>query len=267
MVKEETAMRIGIFQFDVRLGEPEANHHLVERALEEESAKGALPRALVLPELWSTGYALERANELASPEGKESARFLGELAKRYGMWFVGGSVLAKTTGGFANRAQVINPKGELVATYDKIHLIRLMEEDKYFIRGRKRCLFDLDGIKAACVICYDIRFPELARRLALEGAKILFVSSEWPKERIEHWRILLSSRAIENQMYVVACNRCGSSAGTTFGGHSMIIDPWGSILYEAEEEEAFGTAEVDIAKVDEVRKFLPVFEDRLPEAY
>ncbi len=260
-------MKVGIAQLNVKLGKPAENSKKVAQMLEEESARGALPRALVLPELWSTGYALERADELASPEGRESARFLGELAKRYGMWFVGGSVLAKTTGGFANRAQVINPKGELVTTYDKVHLIRLMEEDKYFIRGRKRCLFDLDGIKAACVICYDIRFPELARRLALEGAKILFVSSEWPKERIEHWRILLSSRAIENQMYVVACNRCGSSAGTTFGGHSMIIDPWGSILYEAEEEEAFGTAEVDIAKVDEVRKFLPVFEDRLPEAY
>lgn len=259
-------MRIGIFQFDVRLGEPEANRHCIERALEGESAKGVLPQARVARAL-STGYALERADELASPEGIESAHFLGELAKRYGMWFVGGSVLAKTTGGFANRAQVINPKGELVAIYDKIHLIRLMEEDKYFIRGKKRCLFDLDNIKAACVICYDIRFPELARRLALEGARILFVSSEWPKERIEHWRILLLARAIENQMYVVACNRCGSSAGTTFGGHSMIIDPWGSILYEAGEEEAFGTAEIDIAKVDEVRRFLPVFEDRLPEAY
>jgi len=260
-------MKVGIVQLDVKLGKPAENFKKVAQMLEGENAKGALPRALVLPELWSTGYALERADELASPEGIESARFLGELAKRYGMWFVGGSVLAKTTGGFVNRAQVINPKGELVAIYDKIHLIRLMEEDKYFIRGKKRCLFDLDGIKAACVICYDIRFPELARRLALEGAKILFVSSEWPKERIEHWRILLSSRAIENQMYVVACNRCGSSAGTTFGGHSMIIDPWGSILYEAGEEEAFGTAEIDIAKVDEVRKFLPVFEDRLPEVY
>ncbi|WP_198470574.1 carbon-nitrogen family hydrolase [Acetomicrobium sp. S15 = DSM 107314] len=260
-------MKVGIVQLDVKLGKPAENFKKVAQMLEGESAKGVLPQALVLPELWSTGYALERADELASPEGIESAHFLGELAKRYGMWFVGGSVLAKTTGGFANRAQVINPKGELVAIYDKIHLIRLMEEDKYFIRGKKRCLFDLDNIKAACVICYDIRFPELARRLALEGAKILFVSSEWPKERIEHWRILLLARAIENQMYVVACNRCGSSAGTTFGGHSMIIDPWGSILYEAGEEEAFGTAEIDIAKVDEVRRFLPVFEDRLPEAY
>ncbi len=260
-------MKVGIVQLDVKLGKPAENFKKVAQMLEGENAKGALPRALVLPELWSTGYALERADELASPEGIESAHFLGELAKRYGMWFVGGSVLAKTTGGFANRAQVINPKGELVAIYDKIHLIRLMEEDKYFIRGKKRCLFDLDGIKAACVICYDIRFPELARRLALEGAKVLFVSSEWPKERIEHWRILLLSRAIENQMYVVACNRCGSSAGTTFGGHSMIIDPLGSILYEAGEEEALGTAEIDITKVDEVRKFLPVFEDRLPEAY
>ena len=96
------------------------------------------------------------------------------------------------------------------------------------------------------MICYDIRFPELARKLALGGAKILFVPAEWPHPRLHHWRTLLTARAIENQMYVIACNRTGQSGNDRFFGHSMIIDPWGEIIAEGDEEEVILMADIDL---------------------
>jgi predicted amidohydrolase len=117
------------------------------------------------------------------------------------------------------------------------------------------------------MICYDIRFPELARRLALGGAKLLLVPAEWPNPRLHHWRTLLTARAIENQMYVVACNRTGVSGSTSFFGHSMVIDPWGEIVAEADEQETILQATIDLALVDEVRTRIPVFEDRRPALY
>lgn len=257
----------GVLQFDVTIGDKRANFARVEALLAAEAAKGALPRVLVLPELWSTGYALERIGELATPGGEAEAAFLGDLARKYGLWFVGGSVLASVPGGYANRAQVIDPEGRLVATYDKIHRIRLMEEDRYFLRGNARCRCDIDGVPSGIQICYDIRFPELSRRLALEGATVLFVSAEWPSLRIAHWSLLLRARAVENQLFVVACNRCGESRGTPFAGKSVILDPWGEPLWEAGGDETLGRAVLDLEKVKSFREGLPCFDDRAPDLY
>jgi len=117
------------------------------------------------------------------------------------------------------------------------------------------------------MICYDIRFPELARKLALSGAKILFVPAEWPHPRLHHWRSLLIARAIENQMYVCGINRVGRDAANVFCGHSMIVDPWGEVIAEADETETIISAAVDLARPDEVRSRIPVFRDRRPELY
>lgn len=260
-------LRVGVLQLDIAIGDKQRNCRNIEDWMASFYVPSELPTAVVVPEMWNTGYALSRAKELADPEGAESAAFLGELARKYGVWFVGGSVLASTKKGYANRAQVINPDGKLVVQYDKAHLIRLMEEEKYFTGGRKTCLFDLEGVKAGCVICYDIRFCEWIRTYALKGTEVLFVSAQWPSARADHWRTLLRARAIENQMYVVACNRCGVSEETHFGGGSMILGPKGEIYFEggAGEEAAF--AAIDLDEVAKTRNFLTVFEDRVPEIY
>jgi predicted amidohydrolase len=119
----------------------------------------------------------------------------------------------------------------------------------------------------AGLICYDIRFPEWVRKHVLSGAKILFVSAEWPVQRIDHWKVLLRARAIENQCYVAACNRVGYDPDNTFGGSSLIIDPWGEILAEGSLQEELVTAVVNLDTVDEVRKQIPIFDDRLPDFY
>ena len=260
-------LRVGLFQMDVAIGDVRANTDKVGHWMETRYVPSDLPTAIVLPELWTTGYRLDKAAELADAEGSAGAEFLGKLAKRYNVWFVGGSVLASVEGGFANRAQVIAPDGALVRQYDKAHLIRLMEEDKYFTAGREPSLFDLGGVKAGNVICYDIRFCEWLRRYALCGTEVLFVAAQWPSARALHWKALLRARAIENQMYVVACNRTGNSEGSIFGGESLVIDPYGEILFKAGEAEEAAFASFETDKASEFRRFLTVFDDRVPEIY
>lgn len=261
-------LRVGVLQFNIALGDRAKNLETLKRSLKTYLTQSDLPTALVIPEIWDVGYALDRAEELADPEGKSSAEFLGNLARQYGIWFAGGTILSSTGGsGFANRGQVINPDGELVAQYDKVHLIRLMDEDKYFTPGKEKCIFEIEGIRGGYMTCYDIRFCEWVRAYALEGIKILFVGAQWPESRIEHWEVLLRARAIENQIYIVACNRCGITEGSRFGGRSMIIGPKGEILFKAGDGEEAGFAELDTDEVDSTRKFLTVFDDRVPELY
>ncbi|MEA4876975.1 MAG: carbon-nitrogen family hydrolase [Aminobacterium sp.] len=260
-------LRVGLLQLDIKIGDRVANRNNVEKWLERVMTPSEIPTAIVLPEIWDVGYALEQTSELADPEGENSVHFLGDLAQKYNIWFVGGSVLAKSGENFVNRAQVISPNGKLVTYYDKVHLIGLMDEDKYLVSGKKPCYFSIEGAKAGCVICYDIRFCEWLRTYAINGSEILFVSAEWPTARIDHWKNILKTRAIENQMYIVACNRVGTSKETLFGGASMVVDPWGKILYQAGCGEESGFITIDTEKVKEIRSYMPIFKDRVPELY
>ena len=260
-------LRVGVMQIVIEMGNREANQNKVAAWLEKYYVKSGFTTAIVLPELWDVGYVLSNKETVGDTEGRIAADFLGKLAKKYNVWFVGGSVLVKNDRGFSNRAQIINPNGELVASYDKVHLIKLMDEDKHFIRGDKDCLFHINNIKCGCVICYDIRFCEWVRGYALNGGEILFISAEWPEPRINHWRALVIARAIENQMFVVACNTTGTSENYTYGGNSLIVDPWGRVIFESGKEEEFIFSVIDMEEVKKVRSFLTVFEDRVPDLY
>jgi len=162
---------------DIELGNPRTNFDKVFALTDKITQIKEKPDVIVLPELWTTGYSFNNIKDMVSEEGKESANFLGKLSKKYGVWFIGGSVIASTPTGIVNRAQVINPRGELITTYDKVHLFGLMDEDKYFINGKKINLFNLEGVTSSCAICYDIRFCEFIRTIALSGVKLLFVSA------------------------------------------------------------------------------------------
>ena len=257
-------MRVCALQMDVTKGNRVANHATVRR-LVTEAVSLCSPDVIVLPELWSTGYALELAKELADEAG--DARFLAELARGYGLAFAGGSVLAAEGGKIFNRAQVIDHEGRYVASYDKVHLFRLMDEDRFLAPGISTSMFELGGMPCASVICYDIRFCELPRKLAVQGAEVLFASAEWPAPRVEHWRTLLRARAIENQLYVVACNRCGTTGNTEFAGRSAIIAPDGTMMAEAGTAEEIIWADIEPEAVRRVRNAIPVFADRVPELY
>ena len=142
-----------------------------------------------------------------------------------------------------------------------------MGEDAAFTRGASAGGFLLDGARCALIICYDLRFAELARTLALPGLDVLFVVSQWPEARAEHLSVLTQARAIENQMFVVLCNSCGRAGETKYGGNSAVVDPWGRVLARAGGGEQILSAELELEKLDEIRATIPVFVDRRPELY
>ncbi|WP_413301678.1 carbon-nitrogen family hydrolase [Bacillus sp. 1P10SD] len=258
-------LNISCIQMDIAFGNPYENYHSAERLIEK--AMETKPDILVLPELWTTGYDLTRLDEIADDQAIQTIQFLQEAAKKYQVHFVGGSVAARNDSGVKNTLIIINNEGQLVHQYSKLHLFKLMDEHLYLEAGTEKGLFQLENRQFAGVICYDIRFPEWIRTHTSLGAEALFVVAEWPEPRLAHWRALLISRAIENQCYVVACNRSGSDPNNKFAGHSMIIDPWGEVIAEAEDEEEILSAELNMDLVKGIRKQIPIFADRKPEYY
>ncbi|OMP68074.1 carbon-nitrogen family hydrolase [Domibacillus epiphyticus] len=258
-------MKISCLQMDIAFGSPHVNYERAASLLEQAHKAGC--KIAVLPELWTTGYDLTRLDEIADKNAAKAKTFLSDTAKKYGMHIVGGSVANDTEDGVKNTMIVVNNKGEVVKEYSKLHLFRLMNEEKYLIAGDEDGLFELEGEKMAGFICYDIRFPEWFRKQVLNGARVLFVPAEWPLTRVDHWRTLLIARAIENQAYVIACNRSGSDPDNKFAGHSMIIGPWGEVIAEAGEAEELLVGEIDFAFIKEIRSRIPVFEDRRESYY
>lgn len=261
-------MKLSLIQMDIAFGKPEENYARVKKRFEEAAREK--PDVIVLPEMWTTGYDLTRLDEIADPDCREARSFLSSLTKKYGINAVGGSVARRTEAGTENTMLVYNRTGDLIKQYSKAHLFRLMNEEKYLIPGNGDGLFTLDGHPSAGVICYDIRFPDwIITHMTGKGkdTKILYVVAEWPAARTDHWRTLLITRAIENQCFVVACNRVGSDPANTFAGHSIVIGPWGEVIVEAGKEETILTAGIDLSEADHVRSKIPVFTDRRPDLY
>ena len=260
-------LRLALLQMNIEAGNPDANFAKLEQLLEEAVSQPNKPDVVVFPEMWNTGYALTEIRTIADPAGKRTKELLSAFGKKHRIYIIGGSIAELKGDQVYNTAYAFDRDGNEIADYSKIHLFRLMEEEKYLAAGDKHGKLTIEGVQAGLMICYDIRFPELTRKLALEGAKLMFVPAEWPHPRLHHWRTLLTARAIENQMFVIACNRMGTSGDTAFFGHSVVIDPWGEIVAEAGEEETILYAEIDLSLVDAVRSKIPVFEDRRPALY
>lgn len=258
-------LSISLGQMRIKLARVEDNLATAERMIGEAAAAKA--DLVVLPELWSSGYDLENAADYADELGAGMFAQLSETA-RANATAIFGSVLERRDGQIMNCAAYYDANGSLGAVYRKIHLFRLFDEHKWLGEGEAPATLAFPWGAAGLSICYDLRFPELFRRYAVaQGAKLMLLCAEWPLARVEHWRALLIARAIENQCFVVATNSCGDTGGTVFGGHSMIIDPWGKIIVEAGEDEGLLSAVIDLEEVDRVRRQIPVFEDRRPDAY
>lgn len=259
-------MKVTCLQMDMKLGCPDENfshaEELIREAIQEQ------PDVIILPETWNTGFfPKENLTKLCCKDGDAVKLHIGKLAKEYKVNIVAGSVSNIRDGKVYNTAFVFDRDGECVASYDKTHLFTPMGEDEYYTRGNRICTFALDGVKCGIIICYDLRFPELIRKLALQGLDVLFIVSQWPKERIFHLRTLTTARAIENQMFVVCCNSCGTAESTVFGGNSAVIDPLGKTIVLAEENEEILSAECDLQMLFGIRSSIPVFRDRCPDLY
>ncbi|MGE5457328.1 MAG: nitrilase-related carbon-nitrogen hydrolase, partial [Methanococcaceae archaeon] len=157
--------------------------------------------------------------------------------------------------------------GTLAGTYRKTHLFQ--NENQYFSRGNSIEPISLkkQNLKIGLEICYELRFPEVARKLALAGSDILVTTAAFPNPRSEHWKTLSKARAIENQIPHIACNRTGSAPDCTYFGNSMVIGAWGEVKADAGDKECVIVCDLDLSGKDEIRKAIPVFEDRRTELY
>ncbi len=226
------------------------------------------PDVIILPETWNTGFfPSEATRELADCGGAEVKALLSQLSRKYNVNIIGGSATERKNGFIYNTCYIYDRKGENIASYSKTHLFSPMGENLYYKAGDSFCSFEIDGIKAAVLICYDLRFPEAARRLALSGAEVLFIPAQWPRERIAQMEILLKARAVENQMYAVLCNSTGTAGSTVFGGNSLVISPLGEELVRCSDKEETAASDIDISEAEHLRKQIDVFSDRRPALY
>ncbi|MFJ5965708.1 carbon-nitrogen family hydrolase [Bacillus sp. NPDC093026] len=261
-------MKIALVQMDIHIGKPDVNFKRAEAFLEK--AIRQQPDLIIFPEMWNTGYALEDADQLADVDGKHTKQLFSSFARNHHVYLIAGSVLNMRSEKkeITNTMYVFNRQGELVLDYDKIHLFRLMDEDQYLTAGHQLGLFDYhEDVTIGTMICYDLRFPQLSRTLVNKGAKMLVNTAQWPKARVDHWRSLLIARAIENQSFMIAVNRTGTSKETEFPGHSMVIDPLGHVLLETSSDENIYYTEIDLHMVDEVRNQIPVITDQRLDIY
>lgn len=258
-------LKFALLQMDIAFGNPEANFKKAEKLILKAAQNK--PDIIVLPELWTTGYDLERLDEIADQDSKRTKSFFSDLAKTHHINIVGGSVAIQKNNRIFNTLLVFNRNGDCIKEYAKAHLFRLMNEEKFIQAGATDGLFEIEGVTSAGLICYDIRFPEWLRAHVLQGAGLIVVPAEWPTPRLDHWRNLLISRAIENQSFVVACNRVGRDPNNEFAGHSLIINPWGEVLAEGNDTEQILYGEIDPQSLIVIRNRIPVFEDRRPGLY
>jgi len=249
-------------QFNVNQGDVDANMSYVRAALKRAAAAGA--QLAVLPEMWSSGFSYKNLNELALRTDGIVAELL-ELSRELKLVIVG-SMPEPNGDKVFNTIHLID-NGRLAGIYRKMHLFSLLGEDRAFSGGDSWLLADTTLGKIGVIICYDLRFPELSRRLALEGARVICVPAQWPKPRDEHWRTLLRARAIENQLFVVACNACGPIGKLEFFGMSMIISPKGELLADAGTEQGEIVAALDMQEMADWRAQIPCFNDRRPDLY
>lgn len=259
-------MKVTCIQLDVQFCDPEENFRAAAAQIAEAAQQK--PDVIVLPETWNTGFfPRENLESLCDTDGVRVKTEIGALAKKYGVNIVAGSVSNVRQGKVYNTAMVFDRTGACVASYDKTHLFTPMGEDGFYTPGSTTCRFALDGVSCGLIICYDVRFPELIRTLTLPGLDMLFVVSQWPAIRIPHLRNLTTARAIENQMFVVCCNACGTAGETVYGGNSAVIDPWGETIALAGESGEQITADCDLQILTKIRQTIPVFRDRRPELY
>lgn len=260
-----STITVAVGQIDIDLAKPDQNFAKVHDYTERAAEAGA--DVVAFPEMWNTGYALKQLGDLADPDGKRTIQQLQADAKKFHINIVGGSVATARDGKFYNTTYVVDKDGQLVGTYDKVHLFGLMDEGQYITAGDHENAFDLAGAPSASAICYDVRFPEWLRTISRHGAQVLYLPAEWPDVRIPQWETLVRARAIENQQFVVAVNRVGRDDGNHFNGHSLVVDPLGHVLVNAGEQANLTFAKLDLDQALKVRGPIPVFKDRRPSLY
>jgi predicted amidohydrolase len=251
------------------------NLDTAERLMRSAVSSGA--GLIALPELWNCHGLEDVYRENAEPVPGPTTEFLGGLAGELGVYLLGGSILE---GGpqatkLDNTSTFFGPDGRMSAVYRKIHLFDVKAPDREYLESRTIAAgTEIVTVKAGAAtiglsVCYDVRFPELYRLLALRGAEVLAVPAAFTLQTgKDHWELLLRARAVENQAYVVAPAQWGRKAdGRWTYGRSIIVDPWGTVLAQCPDRDGFALAALDLDYLDRFREDFPALKNRRPEAY
>jgi len=245
-------------QLDIAWEDKRSNYAKVKSLLTQ--ARPAAGSLVVLPEMFATGFSMNVAG-VAEAEASETLAFLAALAQAWGVFVVGGLVERGSNGRGRNQAVAVSPQGRELARYTKIHPFSLGGESEQYEPGNAVVTFPMPDWVVAPFLCYDLRFPEVFRRAVRRGAQLLLVMANWPEKRIHHWRTLLQARAIENQVYVAGVNRCGKDPHLDYNGQSLIINPNGEVLAQADAGEGVIRASLDLAMLRSFRSGLPFLQD------
>jgi len=258
-------LNVALAQMAIAPGQPDKNIEAATAWAAQAADGGA--NLLVLPELWPTGYDLAQAVPYAATLDAGPFAVMAGLARAHGLYVVGTTLEANPSGPPFNTAALFAPDGTLAGAYRKVHLFPPMGETQHMSPGIDLPVFDLPWGRTALAICYDLRFPEMWRRYTEAGAQLSVIPAEWPVRRIEHWRLLLRARAVENQLFVFGCNRAGTAADGDYGGYSAAVDPWGQVLVEGSAEPGLLITSLNLEEVARCRRLFPFLDDRRPDVY
>jgi len=260
-------MKIAVAQMKCALGDVSANISQVVSLTQKAAEKGC--HVIIFPEMVDTGYEMSVIREKASSWEEAPFKSIQKAALDNGVYLIGG-ISEKDGERIYNSIAAFNPRGELIGKYRKAHLAAYppLDEDSCIFPGNSLEIITIDDMSWGLMICYDLRFPEMARALVLRGAEVLILCSAWPFPRVTHWKTLTCARAIENQAYFVAANRVGTDGSVTFCGSSCIVDPYGVIVASAaEDREELIVGEIQKASVISVRNRMPIFQHRRKDLY
>lgn len=235
----------------------------IDKAVESiRRARGA--DLIILPELWNIGFmSFDRYVPEAEDTNGLTLTALRNVARELKAHIHTGSFVEKEGDNRFNSSYLLSPQGEILANYRKIHLFGYNSREAQILnRGNRVVVADTSLGKLGLATCYDLRFPELFRRMVEKGAELFLICSAWPYPRLEHWIMLNRVRALENQCFLVSANSVGMNASSQFVGHSMMVNPWGIILASGGDEEVVLRAEFDLNEVKSARARFPALADR-----
>jgi omega-amidase len=261
---------LSLVQMKVEATRPSANLEKAEAFVTEAARRGS--RLVCLPEMWTTGFQWDWNAAHLGEQGTVAER-VAAMARRHGVWLNGSILLADDAGRPANTSILFGPDGNRAAVYRKTHLFTLLHEERHMAPGDALVVAGPPWGPTGLSVCYDVRFPELHRTYALKGVRLILAPAAFPYPRLDHWKVLVRARAIENQLFMVGINQVGSEGygedgAVTYFGDSVIVDPWGRVVIEGSEtEEQLLTATIDLDLADEVRSRMTVLRDRRPGLY
>ncbi|WP_137287572.1 nitrilase-related carbon-nitrogen hydrolase [Halorussus salinisoli] len=265
-------MRLALAQLDVEASAVETNRERAEAAIAEAADRGA--DLVALPEIFNVGYfAFDSYQREAEPVEGPTLTRIADAAREHDVGVLAGSIvedLAETESvetpadeGLANTSVLFDRDGNRLAVYRKHHLFGYESaEAQMLVPGETLGIAEFEGATVGMTTCYDLRFPELYRGIAAEGADLILVPSAWPYPRVEHWKLLPRARAVENQLFVATINGSGAYDDAELLGRSTVYDPWGTTLASTGDDPALVVTDVDLNRVEAVREEFPAWYDR-----